>query len=58
LSSGQNSFILPRSKELGGKGWDIGFVRQQLGHADYKSIEAYISAVRNDELALAEGKKS
>jgi integrase len=41
-----------RSKELGGKGWDIGFVRQQLGHDDYKSIEAYIAIVRNEELAL------
>jgi integrase len=43
-----------RSKELGGKGWDIGFVRQQLGHADYKSIEAYIAIVRNEEIAMRE----
>ena len=41
-----------RSKELGGKGWDIGFVWQQLGHDDYKSIEAYIAIDRNEELAL------
>jgi integrase len=26
-----------RSKELGGRGWDIGFVRQQLGHEDLAS---------------------
>jgi len=43
-----------RSKELGGKGWDIGFVRQQLGHEDLKSIEYYIAIVRNEELALRE----
>jgi len=43
-----------RSKELGGKGWDIGFVRQQLGHEDMKSIEHYIAIVRNEELALHE----
>ena len=43
-----------RSKELGGKGWDIGFVRQQLGHEDLKSIEHYIALVRNDELAMRE----
>ena len=43
-----------RSKELGGKGWDIGFVRQQLGHDDYKSIEAYIAIVRNEEIAMRE----
>ena len=42
------------SKELGGKGWDIGFVRQQLGHDDYKSIEAYIAIVKNEEQALRE----
>jgi integrase len=41
-----------RSRELGGKGWDIGFVRQQLGHEDLKSIEHYIATVRNEELAL------
>jgi len=41
-----------RSKELGGMGWDIGFVRQQLGHDDYKSIERYISIVKNEEVAL------
>jgi len=43
-----------RSKELGGKGWDIGFVRQQLGHADLASIEHYIALVRSDELAMKE----
>ncbi len=43
-----------RSKELGGKGWDISVVRQQLGHDDYKSIEAYIALVKNEELAMRE----
>lgn len=43
-----------RSKDLGGKGWDIGFVRQQLGHEDMKSIEHYIALVRTEELALQE----
>ena len=42
-----------RPKELGGKGWDISFVRQQLGHEDYKSIERYIAIVKNEEQALA-----
>jgi integrase len=46
-----------RSKELGGKGWDIGFVRQQLGHADLASIEHYIALVRSDELAMQEQQK-
>ena len=46
-----------RSKELGGKGWDIGFVRQQLGHADLASIEHYIALVRSDELAMREQQK-
>jgi integrase len=41
-----------RSKELGGKGWDIGLVRQQLGHEDLQSIEHYIALVRTEELAL------
>jgi integrase len=41
-----------RSKGLGGMGWDIGFVRQQLGHDDYRSIERYISIVKNEEVAL------
>jgi hypothetical protein len=45
-----------RSKELGGKGWHIGFVRQRLGHDDYKSIEHYIALVRSDELAMREQK--
>ncbi len=43
-----------RLKELGGKGWDIGFVRQQLGHEDLKSIEHYISRVQNAEMAMRE----
>jgi len=33
-------------------GWDIAFVRQQLGHDDYRSIERYISIVKNEEVAL------
>jgi hypothetical protein len=33
-------------------GWDIAFVRQQLGHDDYGSIERYISIVKNEEVAL------
>jgi len=41
-----------RSERLGGKGWDIGYVRQQLGHEDMKSIEHYIALVRNEEMAL------
>jgi site-specific recombinase XerD len=43
-----------RSKELGGKGWDIGYVRQQLGHEDLKSIEHYICTIRNEERVLHE----
>jgi integrase len=43
-----------RSEKLGGKGWDIGYVRQQLGHEDMKSIEHYIAIVRNEERALRE----
>ncbi|PYX40129.1 MAG: hypothetical protein DMG83_27245 [Acidobacteria bacterium] len=43
-----------RSKGLGGKGWDIGYVRQQLGHEDLKSIEHYIALVNNEERALRE----
>ena len=43
-----------RSKELGGKGWDIGYVRQQLGHEDMKSIEHYIAIVSNEQRALHE----
>lgn len=43
-----------RSKELRGKGWDIGYVRQQLGHEDLKSIEHYISTIRNEERVLRE----
>jgi len=27
---------------------------QQLGHDDYKSIEAYIALVRNEEIAMRE----
>ena len=43
-----------RSKELGGKGWDIGYVRQQLGHEDMKSIEHYVAIVTNEQRALRE----
>ena len=43
-----------RSKDLGGKGWDIGFVRQQSGHADLASIEHYVALVRSEEIALRE----
>jgi len=43
-----------RSKELGGKGWDIGYVRQQLGHEDMKSIEHYVAIVSNEQRALGE----
>ena len=43
-----------RSERLGGKGWDIGYVRQQLGHEDMKSIEHYIAVVKNEEMALRE----
>lgn len=38
-----------RSKRLGGKGQDIGVVRQWLGHDDYKSIEAYFAIAREEE---------
>jgi integrase len=41
-----------RSKELGGKGWDISFVRSQLGHRDLASIEHYIQLIKSDEVAL------
>lgn len=41
-----------RSERLGGKGWDIGYVRQQLGHEDMQSIEHYVAMVRNEEMAL------
>jgi hypothetical protein len=39
-----------RAKRLGGKGYDIGVVRDWLGHDDCKSIEAYIAHVREEEL--------
>lgn len=39
-----------RAKRLGGKGYDIGVVRDWLGHDDCKSIEAYIALVREEEL--------
>jgi integrase len=39
-----------RSKRLGGKGYDIGVVRDWLGHDDCKSIESYIGIVREEEL--------
>ena len=41
-----------RSKDLGGRGFDIGFVRQQLGHADLASIEHYIAMVRNENVSM------
>ena len=41
-----------RSKELGGKGWDIGFVRQQLGQEDLRSIEHYVALVHDEAMAL------
>ncbi len=43
-----------RSERFGGKGWDIGYVRQQLGHTDMHSIEHYVAMVRNEEMALLE----
>jgi len=43
-----------RSERLGGRGWDIGYVRQQLGHIEMHSIEHYISMVKNEEMALLE----
>jgi integrase len=43
-----------RSERLGGNGWDIGYVRQQLGHTDMHSIEHYVAMVRNEEMALLE----
>ena len=39
-----------RSKRLGGDGYDIGLVREWLGHDDYKSIEAYFAIAREEEL--------
>ena len=42
-----------RSERLGGKGWDIGYARQQLGHEDMKSIEHYIPLVRNEEMGYS-----
>ena len=47
-----------RSKELGGRGLDIGFVRQQLGHDDLKSIEHYLALIRNEEIARNMGAPS
>jgi len=41
-----------RPKERGGYGWDISFVRQQLGHEDYKSVERYLVVVKNEEMAM------
>ena len=43
-----------RSERLGGRGWDIGYVRQQLGHEDMRSIEHYIAMITNEEKALLE----
>lgn len=42
-----------RSKELGGKGWDIGFVRQQLGRAELARVEHYAALVRSGEVAAS-----
>ena len=39
-----------RPVRLGGQGYDIGLVRQWLGHDDLKSIEAYYAIVREEEL--------
>jgi integrase len=39
-----------RAQRLGGKGYDIGLVREWLGHDDYKSIERYYAIVREEEL--------
>ncbi|HEV2396688.1 MAG TPA: site-specific integrase [Candidatus Sulfotelmatobacter sp.] len=41
-----------RPERLGGKGNDIGLVREWLGHDDYKSIEAYYAIVREEELIV------
>jgi len=43
-----------RSPKFGGKGYDIGIVRELLGHDDYKSIEAYLAYVRREELIEAD----
>jgi integrase len=39
-----------RAERLGGKGYDIGLVREWLGHDDYKSIERYYAIAREEEL--------
>jgi integrase len=39
-----------RSKLLGGEGYDMGLVREWLGHDDYKSIERYYAIVRKEEM--------
>jgi integrase len=39
-----------RAERLGGKGYDMGLVREWLGHDDYKSIERYYAIVREEEM--------
>ena len=41
-----------RSKDLGGRGFDIGFVRQQLGHRDLQSIEHYLALVKLESVSM------
>ncbi len=38
-----------RSPRLGGKGEEIGVVREWMGHDDYKSIESYYAIAREEE---------
>jgi integrase len=42
------------SKRLGGEGYDMGLVREWLGHDDYKSIERYYAIVREEEMIEAD----
>jgi hypothetical protein len=42
------------TRNPGGKGWDVGSVRQRLGYENLKSIERYIGTVRNEELVSQE----
>jgi integrase len=41
-----------RSKDLGGRGFDIGFVRQQSGHRDLQSIEHYLALVKLESVSM------
>ena len=41
-----------RSKDLGGGGFNIGFVRQQLGHRDLQSIEHYLALVKLESVSM------